>query len=432
MPTFVKKTRKWKARFTDANGKQHTESFATEAEAETWAALGRAEHEPAKAAARKEKRAATTNAQRRAAGLEKQGDNSKTEALAIEKVSKILEQFELKLIRDGAKNDIGLRLKVHNLIDSWWGIQVKSCTKRSDENGRLKTARAQFGEVNTYPNSIVMCVLLKPLTIWLRHGKDLVEQGPTLQESQKLEFKKALCYKEDKDGTVVQNTLEARLKDMFREKAYAYTPESLNTFDLQLSTTLFIEDWAHRLYLRSKNRPEASIRRAIGEVENEHHDDVEDGLKIQEKVCRLQGNSFMITLAKKAGKNTSGKKIVIPYEEEDFDVLRAFVFYTIDEDGTICLKRENHNIGYGKKDYEPAVVNIRSWQLLGYFEIKMAKLVDEGLIKTSTTEGQQCFRALLPEDVCNIIEHPLPKKINEKGKNKTHVWTRGDCFHRCR
>lgn len=32
-----------------------------------------------------------------------------------------------------------------------------------------------------------------------------------------------------------------------------------------------------------------------------------------------------------------------PYEQADFDILRAFVFYTIDEDGTtISLKRKWH------------------------------------------------------------------------------------------
>jgi hypothetical protein len=61
--------------------------------------------------------------------------------------------------------------------------------------------------------------------------------------------------------------------------------------------------------------------------------------------------------------------------------------------------------------------------LLGYFEIPMATLVDEGLIKTATTKGQMMFRALLPEDVCEKIDHPLPQRICYKGKNKTNTWT---------
>ena len=53
----------------------------------------------------------------------------------------------------------------------------------------------------------------------------------------------------------------------------------------------------------------------------------------------------------------------------------------------------------------------------------MATLVDEGLIKTATTKGQMMFRALLPEDVCEKIDHPLPQRICYKGKNKTNTWT---------
>jgi len=439
MPTFLKRTGKWQASYVGyvgANKKRHRRyTFATEAAAEMWAALGRAEHAPAKTvaktAANKRKRAKTTDAQRRATGLEKYGDNSKTEARAIEKVSQILEKLELKLVRDGAKNDIGLRSKVDNLSDSWWGIQVKSCTERCC-HGKNKKPKATFSGVNTYPDSIVMCVLLTPLIIWLRHGSDLVENGPTLHESQKTKFTNALCYQENEEGGILQNDLEARLNEMFHDKAYAYEPQPMNTFDLQLGTLQFIEDWAHRLYLRSKNRPEASIRRAIGEVENGHHDDVEDEFKIQEKVCRLHRNAFLIHLSKRAGTNEKGIGIAGPYEEEDFHVLRAFVFYTKDKDGTIRLKRESHTIGYspGNTDYATAIDDIRSWQLLGYFEISMKKLVAEGLIKTATTKGQVSFNALLPEDVRKEIKHPPPKRITKEGKRKTHVWTR-DCFHRC-
>jgi len=44
----------------------------------------------------------------------------------------------------------------------------------------------------------------------------------------------------------------------------------------------------------------------------------------------------------------------------------------------------------------------------------MATLVDEGLIKTATTKGQMMFRALLPEDVCEKIDHPLPHRRSTK------------------
>ena len=407
--------------------KRHSKSgFATKKEAQACADDGIA----LRKAAKKRKREATTQDERRAAGLEKSGDNYATEAKAIEEVSKILEKLELKLVRDGAKNDIGLRLKVHHLIDLWWGVQVKSCTKRQPDG------RAQFKHVNTYSKSVVMCVLLDPLTIWLRHGRDLTKKGATLNESQKLEFTDALCYQEDKEGTVVVNTLEARLMDMFNDEAYAYEPQPINTFDLQLGTSQFLEDWAHRLYLRSRNRPEASIRRAIGELENGHHDDVEDGEKLQEKVGRVTpSGSILIHLSKKAGKNLSGAQVQSPYEENDFDVLRVLVLFKRNDDGssvTVSLERKDYKIAYSPEspEYQGAIADIRSWQLLGYFKIPMATLKAEGLIKTATSAGQTGFAALLPEDVCKKINHPLPKRVCTKGNNKTNTWTR-EFFHPC-
>ena len=282
-----------------------------------------------------------------------------------------------------------------------------------------------------------MCVLLDPLTIWLRHGRDLTNKGTKLNESQKLEFTSALYYQEDKEGAVVVNTLEERLMAMFNDEAYAYEPQPINTFDLQLGTSQFFEDWAHRLYLRFRNRPEASIRRAIGDVENGHHDDVEDGDKFQEKVgCfRLKKGSIQISLKKAAGRNLSGAQLHGPYEENDFDVLRVFVLFKMNDDGssvTVSLERKKYNIAYSPEspEYQAAIADIRSWQLLGFFEIPMVTLKAEGLIKTATRAGQQAFRALLPENVCKKINHPLPQKIRTKGKNKTNTWTR-DFFHLC-
>ena len=427
-----RKNGKWQVNYRDANGKRHSKSgFATEEEAQAWADEGSA----LRKAAKKRKREASTQEERRAAGLEKSGDNNATEAKAIEEVSKILEKLELKLVRDGAKNDVGLRKKVHHLIDLWWGVQIKSCAKRHSGN-RHRHGRAQFSHVNTYPKSIVMCVLLDPLTIWLRHGRDLAKKGATLNESQLPEFTDALCYQEDEDGEVVENTLEESLMAMFNDEAYAYEPQPINTFDLQLSTLHFLEDWAHRLYLRSRNRPEASIRRAIGDVENGHHDDVEDGDKFQEKVGWLKPTgSIQISLFKQAGQNLSGTQLHGPYEENDFDVLRVFVLYKMNDDGTsvtVSLERKKYNMAYSPEspEYQGAIADIRSWQLLGYFKIPIATLVAKGLIKTATSAGQMTFNALLPEDVCTKINHPLPKQIRTKGKNKTNTWTR-DFFHLC-
>ena len=159
---------------------------------------------------------------------DRSGDNQTTEARAIVKVSGILEKFEVKRIRDGGKNEIALRLKINNLIDSWYGVQVKSCDCRSSSSH--SRGRASFNQVNTYPNSIVMCVLLNPLTIWLRHGRDLAEKGATLRESQLTEVTNALCYQEDEEGSILLNKLEERLELMFNDKGYAYECRPMNTF----------------------------------------------------------------------------------------------------------------------------------------------------------------------------------------------------------
>ena len=163
---------------------------------------------------------------------DRSGDNQTTEARAIVKVSGILEKFEVKRIRDGGKNEIALRLKINNLINSWYGVQVKSCDCRSFSSSHSR-GRASFNQVNTYPNSIVMCVLLNPLTIWLRHGRDLAEKGATLRESHLPESTNALCYQEDEEGSILLNKLEERLELMFDDKAYAYERRPMNTFEVE-------------------------------------------------------------------------------------------------------------------------------------------------------------------------------------------------------
>ena len=157
-------------------------------------------------------------------------DETTTEPRAILKVSGILKKFELKRVWYGRKYDIGLRLKVNNwMIDGWYGVQVRSCAKRRTNESDRKAARAEFYEVNTYPNSIVMCVLLNPLTIWLRHGRDLVQKGKTLFESKLPEFTNALCYQEDEKGGVLLNNLEECLERMFDDEEYAYECRPMKT-----------------------------------------------------------------------------------------------------------------------------------------------------------------------------------------------------------
>ena len=73
------------------------------------------------------------------------------------------------LIRDGAHNDIALQKKDSQDTDLYYGIQIKSCSKQTTD-GNNKTPIAKFSQINHYPNSLVICICLKPLKIWFFHG----------------------------------------------------------------------------------------------------------------------------------------------------------------------------------------------------------------------------------------------------------------------
>ena len=62
-----------------------------------------------------------------------------------------------------------------------------------------------------------------------------------------------------------------------------------------------------------------------------------------------------------------------PYNENDFDILRVYLFCKVDELGKVSFKRENYKIKYNGKNYEKAIEDIKSYKLFGYFDIPMKK-----------------------------------------------------------
>jgi len=372
---------------------------------------------------KKEKESKTIQ-QRREEGLLKNGNNSECESKAIRKLVKLLENnWNIKQIRDGAHNDIAIQRKNSCQKNLYYGIQIKSCSKQAaDSSNRI--LRATFNKVNIYPNSLLICICLKPLKIWFFHGKNLLNHGFTLHESQKSYFKNALCYDENENS----NNLETFLTS-YLEK---YETHNLDYYNLQLGTSQFLEDFANRLYKAHKNLTIESVTRGFNEIENSCEDYPDpDGSRIQEKVCRVanRNTGFKISLVKNNGRNLKGKHTHGPYNENDFDILRVHLLCKVDDSGKVSFKRKNYNIKYNGKDYDLAIQDIKSYKLFGYWDIPMPKLINENYVSTKNQKGKQTLYAFLPEEVANSIDHELPKRIIKNGSKRTPIWTR-EYFHK--
>ena len=411
---------KWRAHWYE-NGKYCYKSFINEQEAIKCENENRAKDKERK----KKEKESKTGKQRRDEGLLKSGHNFECESKAIRKLVKLLENnWNIKLIRDGAHNDIAIQRKNSCTNNLYYGIQIKSCSKQVAYDTH-KTPIAQFSQINHYPNSLLICICLQPLKIWFFHGKDLLNHGLTLNESQKPYFKNALCYDEKKSI----NNLEAFLTS-YLEK---YETQTLDYYNLQLNTTMFIEDYANRLYKSHKNLPIKSVTRDLNEIENSCVDYIDaNNSRIQEKVCCIKKNStgFKINLAKNNGRDLESKKTNGPYNENDFDILRVHLLCKVDDLGKVSFKRENYNIKYNGKDYDLAINHIKSYKLFGYWDIPMHKLISENYVSTKNQKGKVNLYVYLPEEVANSIKYELPKKIQKKGsKRTTPIWTR-EYFHK--
>ena len=407
--------RKWVAQWQE-NGKQRNKSFINKQEAIKCENKNKAKNKEKK---KKEKERKTIQ-QRREEGLLRSGHCYECESKAICELVKLLENnWNIKLIRDGAHNDIAIQRKNGCTNNLYYGIQIKSCSKQVANKTR-KTPVAQFSKINHYPNSLLICICLQPLKIWFFHGKKLLKHGPTLTECQKPYFKNALCYDENENI----NNLETFLTS-YLEK---YETQTLDYYNLQIGTPTFLEDYATRLYKAHKNLPIESVIRGFDEIENSCKDyNDPNGLRIQEKISRVEKNStgFHVSLAKENGRTLKGKHTYGPYNENDFDILRVHLLCKVDDLGRVSFKRENYNIEYNGKNYEKAINHIKSCKLFGYWDIPMHKLISENYVSTENQEGKQSLIAYLPEEVANSINHELPKRI----RKRTSLWTRED-FHK--
>tara|TARA_Y100000768_G_scaffold352430_1_gene304042 strand:+ start:1580 stop:2845 length:1266 start_codon:yes stop_codon:yes gene_type:complete len=407
---------KWRANWQE-NKIQKRKSFDNEQEAIKFENEKRALNK----LQRKQQRESKTKEQRREEGLLKNGGNNECESEAIRQLVRLLENnWNVVLIRDGAHNDIALQKKDSQDTDLYYGIQIKSCSKQT-ANGTAKTPVAKFSNVNHYPNSLLICICLQPLKIWFFHGKDLFNHNPTLMESKKPYFKKALCY--DKEECI--NKLEEFLTTYLKN----YEQHKIDYYNLQIGTTQFLEDYANRLYKEHKNLPMVSERRGLNEIENSCVDCVDpDGSRIQEKICYVVGGNtgFKENLAKQRGRNLECKQTVGPYNENDFDILRVYLFCKVDELGKVSFKRESYKIKYNGKNYQPAIEDIKSYKLFGHWDIPMNKLITKGYVSTKNQKGKQALNVFLPEKVSEKIHYDLPKNI----RKDTPIWTR-DYFNLC-
>ena len=407
--------RSWRASWQE-NGGRKRKSFINKQDAINYENENKAKNKERK---QKEKESKTVK-QRRAENLLRSGHNNECESKAIRKLKELLENnWNIKLIRDGAHNDIGIQRKNSCTNNLYYGIQIKSCSKQV-ASGTNKTPIAQFNRTNHYPNALLICICLQPLKIWVFHGKDLLKNKKTLIESQKPYFKTALCYDEKKSI----NNLETFLTS-YLEK---YDTQTLDYYNLQLGTTMFLEDYATRLYKAHKNLPIESVTRDLNEIENSCVDYIDlNGSRIQEKVCTVVNNStgFHVNLAKKNGRNLESKCTTGPYNENDFDILRVHLLCKVDDLDKVSFKRENYKIEYNGKDYDLAINHIKSYKLFGYWDIPMHKLISENYVSTKNQKGKTTLYGYLPEEVANSINHELPKRIIKD----TTLWTR-EYFHK--
>ena len=89
--------------------------------------------------------------------------------------------------------------------------------------------------------------------------------------------------------------------------------------------------------------------------------------------------------------NLESKYTKGPYNENDFDILRVYLFCKVDELGKVSFKRENYKIKYNGKNYEKAIEDIKSYKLFGYFDIPMKKLITEGYVSTKNQKGKKSY-----------------------------------------
>ena len=447
MPTYLGNLR-WKGRYINIDKTRKSKSFATKKEALNWETVHknlvkqykdkeRAEkaiERAKKAKERAEEKARIKNSktpeQRRKENIEKHGNDSQTEATATMKFCELLKDtYNFLQIRDGAQNDLALQFKSKK-SKKYYALQIKSCSKRIKSNRPgNNTPLAQFRKTNKYPNSIIVCILLEPFTIWIFHGDQYINHCSTLQESQTDKFQSGFIYDKEKNINHL-NKLKEYLTCIDKNGQAKYAQEKIEFWNIQLGTNQYIEHKANQLYQQCLNKRFEFEQRKIGELENQHHDLIENGQKIQEKVCCVQNKQtgFGVSLTKKGGKTPTGSQIDVPYEEKDFDILRVYLLYTLDKNKKLSFKRENYTkIEYDQSNekYVNAIKDIDSWKLFGYFEFSMDELIKEGWIHTESNKGKTCNVIHLPKEIMQSLGLKLPRE----NSRFTNGWTR-EYFHK--
>ena len=409
MACFCKnrKTRPWRGRYTK-NKKRISKFFDTQEEAEEWERINREIIQNEKQITKDN----TDTTELRKKNVEKHGGNRENESKAIQILYDLIKnKYDCLLIRDGSHNDIALKKKT-NTTNLYHAIQIKSASKK-ELTKRAVVPRASFGMVNHYPNSIVLCICLYPLQMWIFHGKDLIHKGQTLHESQKQEFKDALIYDQEAQVNNIFDKLNEYLKH--------YPKKEIEYWNTQLTTSHYLEYKANLEYQKFYNISLQSFK-PIGSIEHLVYDLIQNGQRIQEKTCYTEKGKtgFKVHLNKCGGK-INGKKKLVPYEKDDFDVLRIYVLYTLDENNSLVFDRDYTKIKYSETDdtYKKEIKKINSYKLFGYFEIPMTILINQKLIKTSENPGQKTFKVHLPEQILIDTNQKLPQK-----NIKLSTWTR--------
>lgn len=373
-------------------------TFPTQEEAIQWAET----HRSARRKRRAAEESSLTQNQKRQRGISRSGDNNKIESQACKLLLPLLsDAFDVEQVRDGAHCDLAVRRVGVAEDDAWYGLQIKSTA------GRGRSGRATFSHVNKYPHAVVVCVNLSQSSansaeIWLFHGRDLVR--PT---GHNLDIGRVSKYDAHKVSAAdICTRLSTMLLSGYKTRALAW----LDTEQLSINTYL-----EHRAHVLWKAAVHVCIPRLpVGSEQNRVFDVLHDGDRIQEKVCRAHrgGAGFRVDLRKSRG---CGKKRA--YDACDWDALHVFLLAKKRDDGGWDFSREGWNVGAYDPSYGPTRDRVDALELLGYWDIPMARLGDYVGVS-----GQTAFLTYLPEAFGGEIGHPAPTRACK------NAWTRA-YFH---
>ena len=332
---------------------------------------------------------------KRIKAIETHGDNYAVEMRAMIYTKEFLEnEFECKLLPDGCLADIAVRVK-EDEESEYFGVQVKSCSNRCNDGA------ARFEAVNHYSGLPVMCVCLnegskaKP-EIYCIPGEKLKDLKSCLAIGQK-------SAKYDSFKVKNEQTLALVLKDMIRKEKYE--ARSLEQLSKPVSIDHFLEHFAHNCW--KQQNPQFEVRdRDWRDLENgvfDHQEVLGDKRRIQEKVSRLNGVSFHVNLRKRGGNHCGA----IPYERNDWDLLRVFLMGLRKDDGTYDLERPPKDSGQYTEEY------VQELTLLGYWDFPAETLALKGYFNLGSSTSLTCC---LPDEQEEFFGLKRKNKIQDEVK----------------